>query len=143
MLKKLLLISLFSISLFGFSEINYAKVKQMLKQDDTYLIDIRTEYEWTEIGMVIDSTPITFYFEDENTGERTMNTAFIKELAAHGIDEESHLMIICSNGNRSVTAIEFLDDYGFENLYNITKGINYLKRTEGLKLIKYKKNKDW
>ncbi len=114
-------------------ELTNEKLTQLLHRDDVVLIDIRTPEEWKETGIVPKSKRITFYFEDAE-GDRYMNPQFVKQLKSAGVTEKTPIILICANGNRSVVAFNFLDDLGFEEIYNVTKGTNgWLK--SGRKLI--------
>ncbi len=43
-------------------------------------------------------------------------------------DEDAPLAILCHHGQRSVMVAHFLADHGYENLYNITGGIDNWSR---------------
>ncbi len=122
-MKKLMLILVSAVLLFGGmknykADINNATLKEMIKEG-VPVIDVRTPPEWSFLGVIPGSKRIMFFDE---RGEYNLN-GFIKKLDELGIKESDKVVIICRSGNRSVHVSNMLTEKGFENVYNVKKGI--------------------
>ena len=100
MKRKLLTITLFfllnSTQLFAeIYEVNNEKIK-MLLQSSVPLIDIRTEGEWHETGVINTSHLLTFFDKDGNYDFKKWMIE-IGEIA----DENGPVIIMCRSGRRS------------------------------------------
>ena len=99
------------------------------------LIDVRTEEEWQQVGIVDDTN-----FQNKAgliswkiLPQMTINQKFIIDLKKH-IDnltslkaenknsEDLLIFLICRSGGRSNQAAEYLQSIGYKNLYNIVNG---------------------
>ena len=120
---KLLVLTLFfifnSIQLFAeIYEVNNEKIK-MLLQNDVPLIDIRTEGEWYETGVINSSHLLTFFEKD---GSYDFRKWMIKlgEIA----NENGPVIIICRSGRRSRIVSNMIIKENSEYLiYHSTNGI--------------------
>lgn len=92
------------------------KVSNKSIKEAKNLIDIRTEDEWRETGILPNSFCLTFV--DEN-GE--LNSNFV-EILEKNFDKNEPINLICHSGNRSKWACEILDRVGFETI-NLDGGI--------------------
>lgn len=84
------------------------------------IIDIRTEPEWVETGLVENSIPITFFDEQGHYNAQ----AFVNELSKH-VKKEREFALICRTGNRTVAVSEFLSKQGYK-VINLKGGIKQL-----------------
>ena len=70
------------------------------------LVDVRTDYEWTTIGVPnlsgIGSEPILASWQLAPAMQ--FNPAFLDDLRAGGVTESDHLYFLCRSGVRSVAA---------------------------------------
>ncbi len=89
------------------------------------IIDIRTEKEWKETGIVYGSKLITFYNED-NTFDEELFLAKIQEV----VSKEDTFAILCRSGNRSNRIAKFLNSKGFTHVINLAGGIKMIKNNE-------------
>jgi len=96
------------------------------------IIDIRTEPEWFQTGIIKGSIPITFF--NERGGYDV--EAFLNELNKH-IKRGEEFALICRTGNRTTAVSDFLGRNGY-NVINLKGGIVSLLR-QGYKLEPYKK----
>lgn len=83
------------------------------------VIDIRTEPEWKETGIVKGSHLMTFF--DERG--RADAPAFVEKLKTIAKSDEP-VVLICRSGNRTATVAKFLDEQvGYKKVYNVRQGI--------------------
>lgn len=115
-MKQLLILLIFAISLFAdYKNINNDTLQE-LKNRGVTIIDIRTQPEWDESGVIPGSVLITSHTE------RGFNyDAFKKELKSHGIND--NFVLVCRSGNRSKDVAERLNADGYKNFYNLQNGI--------------------
>ena len=120
---KLLALTLFfilnSIQLFAeIYEVNNEKIK-MLLENDVPLIDIRTEGEWYETGVINSSHLLTFFDKDGSYDFRKWMIE-LGEIA----NENGPVIIICRSGRRSRIISNMIIKENSEYLiYHATNGI--------------------
>lgn len=93
----------------NYKNIDNEKLKEMIKDENTLLIDIRTEEEFEERNI---ETSINIPLQD----------------LMYNIDDiidykDKNIIVYCRSGHRSITACNLLELEGFENIYNLEKGI--------------------
>ncbi|WP_195937954.1 rhodanese-like domain-containing protein [Romboutsia sp. 1001713B170131_170501_G6] len=93
----------------AYINIDNKKLKELMKKEDTILIDIRTREEYEENNI-------------ENSINIPLNNLLfeIDELEEY---KEKNVIVYCRSGHRSVTACNLLHMEGFNKLYNLEKGI--------------------
>ena len=120
---KLLIITLFfllnSTQLFAeIYEVNNEKIK-MLLESSVPLIDIRTEGEWHETGVINSSHLLTFFDKDGNYDFKKWMIE-VGEIA----DENGPVIIMCRSGRRSRIVSNMIIKENSEYLiYHATNGI--------------------
>ncbi len=120
---KLLALTLFfilnSIELFAeIYEVNNEKIK-MLLQNDVPLIDIRTEGEWYETGVINSSHLLTFFEKD---GSYDFRKWMIK--LGKITNENGPVIIICRSGRRSrIVSNMIIKENSKYLIYHSTNGI--------------------
>lgn len=82
------------------------------------IIDIRTEPEWHETGVIPQSYLITFYKEDQSYNEKE----FLEALNAI-VKKDDTFVILCRSGNRSMKVNHFLVAQGYTHVINLSGGI--------------------
>ena len=123
MKKKLLALTFFfllnSIQLFAeIYEVNNEKIK-MLLGNNVPLIDIRTEGEWNETGIINNSYLLTF-FDNEGNYDFKKWMIEVGEIA----DENGPVIIMCRSGRRSRIVSNMIIKENNEYLiYHATDGI--------------------
>ena len=123
MKKKLLALTFFfllnSIQLFAeIYEVDNEKIK-MLLENSVPLIDIRTEGEWHETGVIKNSYLLTFFNKDGNYDFKKWMIE-VGEIA----DENGPVIIMCRSGRRSRIVSNMIIKENNEYLiYHATDGI--------------------
>ncbi|MCL7411596.1 MAG: rhodanese-like domain-containing protein [Methanosarcinaceae archaeon] len=104
-----------SDTLNGFTDISIEQAKQMIDNNEVFLLDVRTQEEFDE-GYIEGAILIPDY-----------------ELASRlsELPEDEKILVYCRSGRRSVTASNILVDAGYTDVYNMLGGIN------GWKGVKY------
>lgn len=106
--------------------------KQMLEDGKMVIVDIRTEDEWCETGILSNCTCLTFFDE---RGSYDIDI-FLKGLDTLG-GKEQEIGFICRTGSRTAQVANFLHAQGY-NVKSLSGGIMKLMR-EGYELVPFKK----
>ena len=112
----------FEIELLGlegpaFENISNDQLKELLAKNVT-IVDIRTEPEWQETGIVEGSKTIVSF---QRNGR--MNPKFMSEFTKVA-GKNDPVILICRTGSRTaVLANALATDEGYTNIYNVTRGI--------------------
>lgn len=98
--------------------------EQLKTNPDARLVDVRTQPEWTYVG-VPDLTEtgkqiVLLSWQVYPTNAR--NEAFAQQLAAQGVKPESPIYLLCRSGVRSLAAGEFLVSQGYQQCFNVKDG---------------------
>jgi rhodanese-related sulfurtransferase len=131
-MKKILLPLLLSLSLQA--EVKQAYANQLnLNSTKTKIIDIRTETEWKETGIVKGSILLTFF--DDKGGYDVRG--FIEQLNSH-VKPNEKFALICRTGSRTRLVSQFLDQNGYQDrITNIVGGV-MMGKINGVTLVPYK-----
>ena len=125
-LKKIIAISILFVLLFAgigcigsedtqtsetkskFTDISVEQAKQMIDNNEVFLLDVRTQEEFDD-GYIEGAILIPDY-----------------ELASRlsEVPEDAKILVYCRTGRRSVTASNILVDAGYTDVYNMLGGIN-------------------
>ena len=92
------------------------------------LIDVRTQAEWTYVGVpaleAIGKEPVLIEWQSFPTGAR--DPEFVRRLANHlqelGLENDAPLYFICRSGARSRSAAAAMAAAGFTNCFNVAPG---------------------
>ena len=106
---------------------------EIIKDEKMIIVDIRTEGEWHESGIIQGSVCITFFDE---RGEYDVED-FVKRLEALG-GKDQKIGLICRSGARTAQVANFLHGQGY-NVRNLVGGIMKLMQ-DGYELTPYKKS---
>lgn len=104
--------------------------KEMLENSDMVIVDIRTEMEWMQTGIVPGSKTITFFKMDGSYDAE----GFMKAMDALG-GKEQEIGLICRTGSRTSQVANFLAQQGY-NVKNLAGGVMKLM-SEGYSLEPY------
>ena len=112
-------ILLFSTQLFAeINEVNNNKIK-ILMESGVPLIDIRTEKEWHETGVINQSKLLTFFDKDGNSNVKKWMLE-LEKIAS----KKDPVIIICRSGRRSKIVANFLDQKEhYTTVFHETDGI--------------------
>ena len=91
-------------------EINYETLQEMLKKENTVLIDVRSRQEYEE-GHLIGAILIPLYDIEE-------------EILKIVPSKQTTIIAYCASGIRSKQAQEILEMLGYENVYSLKGGLN-------------------
>lgn len=119
-------------SILGFAQMKTFMVTPEIVNSGVKIIDIRTEAEWKETGIIKDSILLTFYDEQGNYDPKKFLTE-VKTLVKKG----EKVAIICRSGSRSIPVANYLGKQGYESI-NLKGGIISLKN-QGYELVEYEK----
>lgn len=111
-------------------KLNVYPTKETLEDPSMVIIDIRTESEWIQTGIVKGSKCITFFKTDGTYDEEE----FLKEIDALG-GKEQHFGLICRTGSRTHQVAMYLYQKGYK-VQNMAGGILKLI-AEGYEPLKY------
>jgi len=101
-------------------DITLAAALKMLEVDDTMLVDVRTEAEWQEVG-VIDMPHKVILLSLLLGQDRELNLNFLSDLQQLGLPLSTKLIFLCKSGGRSAHAANMAAGLGYE-CYNVADG---------------------
>lgn len=128
LIKKISIIALFILSTTAQAEITHIsneKTESLLKEGIP-LIDVRTESEWKETGIVEGSHLLTLFDE---TGKFDIKKwmADLDKIAG----KDKPFMLICAVGGRTAMLSQYLDSReGYTQVHNIQQGIAHWIRSD-------------
>lgn len=99
--------------------------KILCEEENSYLIDVRTDAEWQFVGFpdLSKAKKEVFFIQWQVLPEMKINEDFALEFEKIGIkDKNSKLFLLCRSGVRSAYAANLLSKKGYENCFNITDG---------------------
>lgn len=82
------------------------------------VIDIRTDGEWEETGVIAGSRLLTF-FDESGRSNPAQWLERLKPIAS----SKQPVILVCRSGNRTRTAAQFLSEQGYKTVYNVSKGV--------------------
>jgi rhodanese-related sulfurtransferase len=129
-----LLISPFLISAQEVEEILPEKAYEMLKNPQTYLVDVRSIAEYVFIGHPKMAYNIPLMFWSEEKQELVPNDHFIQDLKSR-FKEDHVLIFMCRSGGRSLRATKQAKQEGFINVYNLKEGFEGEKDSQGYRTV--------
>ena len=98
----------------GFTDISVEQAKQMIDNNEVFLLDVRTQEEFDE-GYIEGAILIPDYELESRLSE---------------VPEDAKILVYCRSGRRSVDASNILIDAGYTDVYNMLGGINDWKDAE-------------
>ena len=121
-MRKLFLLALLSLSTLSVQaeviDIDNAELSKLMTRG-VPVIDIRTQPEWEETGIIAGSKLLTF-FDERGRANPSDWLEKIKPIAKAG----EPLIVICRSGNRTKAVSQFLSQQaGYAKVYNVRNGI--------------------
>lgn len=105
------------------AELGSVDIEQMLelkRRHNALIIDIRTEQEWTETGMIPESIPLQFFDAEGRYDAARWLTALEKLRAS----PDQPIVLVCRSGKRSERLGNLLtQNIGLSNIYHLENGI--------------------
>lgn len=127
-----MVISMIKMADAGVININNQELSVLLNQG-VAIVDIRTEPEWRQTGVIPGSHLLMLFDEKRNVVDPQGWLAQVKAI----IPMDKPVILICRVGNRTVPATQFLVKSGYSKVYNVTGGIvPWIKA--GLPIARYK-----
>lgn len=100
-------------------DIDNAEFDRLIKSG-VPVIDIRTQPEWEETGIVPNSKLLTF-FDDRGRADPAAWLEKVKPFTK----QDQPVIVICRSGNRTKAVSQFLSQQaGYAKVYNVKNGIN-------------------
>jgi len=134
-MKKTLFGLLFFGTLLMAKVTNIPVTVDFVESDKMKIIDIRTEGEWKQMGIIKDSHLITFFDEKASYDIK----AFLKSLDKI-VDKDEQFAIICNTASRTKLVSNFLGKKLDYDVVNLTGGMVKLIK-DGYKVIPYEPKK--
>jgi rhodanese-related sulfurtransferase len=112
---------------------------EMVKQPNTYLIDVRSVAEYVFVGHpeMAYNTPLMFWNEEQASMER--NPEFLEDLRQR-FKKTDRLIFLCRSGGRSAQAARMAQASGFNDVYNVERGFEGEKNRDGYRTVNGWKN---
>lgn len=130
---KIFILSLFFIATSLFAQVNKIYPDNTFLNKNIPIVDIRTEAEWKETGLLKGAIPITFF--DERG--RYNIPLFLKELSQK-VDVKKPFALVCRTGSRTKLVSQFLSSELGYNVYDLSGGMMYIMG-KNLPVIPYRK----
>lgn len=89
-------------------EVDPATVEQLRQRDDVFILDVREDYEYND-GHIPGASLVPLGQIPSRLEE---------------VPRDKTVIAVCRSGNRSGQATDFLRQQGFENVHNMTGGMN-------------------
>ena len=131
MKKLLILLAFVATSLFA--EVTNIYPDTVFLSKKIPIIDIRTQGEWKETGLLKGAIPITFFDE---RGSYNI-PLFLKELSTK-VNVKKPFALVCRSGSRTKMVSAFLSQKLGYNVYDLNGGMLYVMG-KNLPIVPYKK----
>lgn len=99
-------------------EVTPPEAAELLKNDNTKLLDVRSRIEFTHIGHPLEAIHVAL--QEPPAWETAPD--FVEQVAAVIPDKNTTVLALCRSGARSMLAAELLSAAGYENVINIKEG---------------------
>ncbi len=97
---------------------------ELLKTNNTHLVDCRTNPEWQFVG-VPDLSSLNkkvILIEWQIFPHMSLNERFHEDIQNQDVNVESNIILICRSGGRSKSAAEYLSSKGYKHCFNCLYG---------------------
>ena len=123
MIKRFLVLTALGFSaLFAHAEVINIDNAELVRltASGVPLVDIRTEGEWKDGGVMAGSKLLTF-FDEAGRSDPPQWLAKLKAVTK----PDQPVILVCRSGRRSSAAAQFLSaEAGYKTVYNVSKGMN-------------------
>ena len=103
--------------------------ERLKKNASAVLIDVRTQPEWTFVGVPQVERLMRVSWQVYPLME--VNGNFAADVKAMGLGTDTEIVCLCRSGARSASAATALTQAGFTNCWNIAQGFEGDKNTDG------------
>jgi rhodanese-related sulfurtransferase len=104
-------------------------LERLQKNASAVLIDVRTQPEWTFVG--VPQVDRLMRVSWQVYPQMEVNANFAIEVKAMGLAEDTEILCICRSGARSASAATALTAAGFTNCWNVAEGFEGDKNAHG------------
>lgn len=102
---------------------------RLKKNPNAVLIDVRTQPEWTFVGLPQVDRLMRVSWQVYPLME--VNGNFVSDVKAMGLSNDTEIICICRSGARSASAATALTKAGFSNCWNVAQGFEGDKNVDG------------
>lgn len=120
-------------------DISSEEAFDLLKEPNTYLVDVRSVAEYVFVGHPAMAYNIPLTFWDEEIQDFVPNDTFLKDLQSR-FQTENQLIFICRSGGRSLRAAKMAQNAGFKKVFNIMLGFEGVADANGYRVVNGWKN---
>ena len=134
MLRKIVLFCFIAVSLAmaDFTTLSTKQVEEAIKEG-VVLIDIRTNEEFKQFGIIENSHKLTFFDNQGAYDVKKWMDQFTKIVK----DKNQPFILVCAHANRTKVVGKFLSEQaGYKNVQELDGGINYGWIDKGKKTVK-------
>jgi rhodanese-related sulfurtransferase len=103
--------------------------ERLKKNANSVLIDVRTQPEWTFVGVPQVDRLVRLSWQVYPQME--VNARFVAEVESMALPKDAEIMCICRSGARSASAASALSGAGFTNVWNVAEGFEGDKDVKG------------
>ena len=103
--------------------------ERLQKNANAVLIDVRTQPEWTFVGLPQVDRLVKVAWQVYPTMD--VNASFVDDVKARGLSPDTEIFLICRSGARSASAATALTNAGFTNCWNVAQGFEGVKDAVG------------
>ncbi len=103
----------------GFTNVSVEEAKELLDEEDVFLLDVRTPPEFNSFhieGATL--IPVT------NSSGSSLSSDKLLEARVDEVPENKKILVYCRSGHRSISASKILVNAGYSQVYNMEGGIN-------------------
>jgi rhodanese-related sulfurtransferase len=103
--------------------------KRLEENQKAVLIDVRTEPEWSFVGLPAVDNLIRLSWQ--SYPDMRVNPEFVGTIEAQDLPRDTEILCICRSGARSASAAAALTKAGFTNCWNVAEGFEGNRDGEG------------
>jgi len=103
--------------------------ERLKKNANAVLIDVRTQPEWTFVGVPQVDRLVRLSWQVYPQME--INARFADEVGAMSLPKDAEILCICRSGARSASAASALSKAGYSNVWNVAEGFEGDKDAKG------------
>lgn len=98
-------------------EISTNQLKDLMEQG-VLVVDVRTDKEWRETGVIEGSKLLTFFDEKHQSNPKVWQSNLEQT-----ISPDQAVVVICRSGRRSKKVADYLSEAGYAKVYSVDGGI--------------------
>jgi rhodanese-related sulfurtransferase len=103
--------------------------ERLKKNPNAVLIDVRTQPEWTFVGVPQVDRLVRLSWQVYPQME--VNGRFVEEVESMALPKDAEIFCVCRSGARSASAATALSKAGYSNVWNVAQGFEGDKDPKG------------